>query len=342
MKVNFQDGTCFSSSPDTRTPNQAKQKPDIEILNLEQSPSTASPLLQKALEHDLDRISVKSSPYSPTFRRKRAKSGLAPSPLAVKSSVEEKYLVADCGEDVKKGTYRCKTTKIIPVDSSTDVGTKEKRAMKLKESFLSKDGWAAKARESLGAVRTEGLLSKDGWAAKARESLGAVRTRSFRPTTSSSKAAPPPLQRAKSHRLSVLLEESKEVFMEETFPDYFLHPDSLFFKNSHLFSAIGVVYVCTALPLRMGFGIPSSWASVVINLFLDLFFLVDVGLAFRTAYVDPKTKMMVADPGLVARRYLKGWFAVDFLSSLPISALSLITKSVEDYIFFKIFRFLKY
>jgi hypothetical protein len=59
------------------------------------------------------------------------------------------------------------------------------------------------------------------------------------------------------------------------------------------------------------------------------------------AYVDTKTKMIVADPKQVAARYFQGWLVVDLLSSIPIAALSLVEASVEDYFFFKIFRFLK-
>lgn len=49
----------------------------------------------------------------------------------------------------------------------------------------------------------------------------------------------------------------------------------------------------------------------------DLYFVADILVRFRTGYVDGKTGAVVLDPGLIARRYLRGWFALDCLLSIP-------------------------
>ena len=49
----------------------------------------------------------------------------------------------------------------------------------------------------------------------------------------------------------------------------------------------------------------------------DLYFLADILVRFRTGYVDGKTGALVLDPGQIARRYLRGWFALDCVLSIP-------------------------
>jgi len=102
-----------------------------------------------------------------------------------------------------------------------------------------------------------------------------------------------------------------------------------------------VVYISIFVPIRVGFSIPTEKAEQIIDVLLDFFFLIDMSFNFRTAYIDSDTKIIIADPKLVARRYLSGWFTLDLFSSMPIAVLSLIDESVESLIFFKIFRFLK-
>jgi hypothetical protein len=54
---------------------------------------------------------------------------------------------------------------------------------------------------------------------------------------------------------------------------------------------------------------------------IDLFFLADVALNFRTSFRQHGEK--VTDPGRVARRYLKTLFTVDLLAALPLDVLFL-------------------
>lgn len=42
--------------------------------------------------------------------------------------------------------------------------------------------------------------------------------------------------------------------------------------------------------------------------------------SFRTAYVD-EDDMLVMDPLMIAKRYLKSWFAIDLLSTIPIDLI---------------------
>jgi hypothetical protein len=82
--------------------------------------------------------------------------------------------------------------------------------------------------------------------------------------------------------LSVLLEESKDVVLEDEFPDYFFHPHSRFLQCWNGLSATAVLYIAISLPLRMGFDMSTSFFEKALDCCLDLFFLLDMALNFRT------------------------------------------------------------
>jgi hypothetical protein len=75
-----------------------------------------------------------------------------------------------------------------------------------------------------------------------------------------------------------------------------------------------------------------------IDLFISLIFLTDVVLNFRTA-VDHKGRR-ISSPKEVAKHYLKGWFLIDFVSSLPFELLFLFF-DVERLAIFAVFRMLR-
>ena len=55
---------------------------------------------------------------------------------------------------------------------------------------------------------------------------------------------------------------------------------------------------------------------------VDLIFLIDIIIKFRTTYLDSKLSIEVRDPHAIARRYLKGTFFVDFISSVPFASFA--------------------
>mmetsp|Transcript_5229 Transcript_5229/g.11435 ORF Transcript_5229/g.11435 Transcript_5229/m.11435 type:complete len:751 (+) Transcript_5229:346-2598(+) len=111
-----------------------------------------------------------------------------------------------------------------------------------------------------------------------------------------------------------------------------------------------VVYVCFMVPYMIGFGFlgvePRLWppppavpgleqppappvappfyvpndevrsALKVFDRVIDAVFWVDIGLNFRTAYID-HTAMLVRDGGRIAAHYLRTWFFIDLVASVP-------------------------
>uniref|UniRef100_A0A5B6YZR5 Potassium channel n=1 Tax=Davidia involucrata TaxID=16924 RepID=A0A5B6YZR5_DAVIN len=55
---------------------------------------------------------------------------------------------------------------------------------------------------------------------------------------------------------------------------------------------------------------------------INLFFAVDIVLTFFTAYIDPRTQLLVRDSRKIAMRYLSTWFLIDMASTIPFEALA--------------------
>lgn len=58
----------------------------------------------------------------------------------------------------------------------------------------------------------------------------------------------------------------------------------------------------------------------VIDALVDLTFLIDVILTFRTTYLDTDKGVDETDTHKIAKRYLNGSFTIDFASSVPFAS----------------------
>ena len=97
-----------------------------------------------------------------------------------------------------------------------------------------------------------------------------------------------------------------------------LDPDSTFTSTWDLCSVLMLLYVSAAVPLRVCFGVrvPLWSPTFFVEMVVDLFFLVDVALNFRTAYYD-ENGLRESRPNFIAAKYMKGWFLIDLVSCLP-------------------------
>merc|ERR1719334_785718 len=48
-----------------------------------------------------------------------------------------------------------------------------------------------------------------------------------------------------------------------------------------------------------------------------MMFMVDIGINFRTGFIHPITDVIIIDSRAIVKRYLRGWFFIDFISSVP-------------------------
>lgn len=58
---------------------------------------------------------------------------------------------------------------------------------------------------------------------------------------------------------------------------------------------------------------------VIIDLIVDIMFIVDILINFRTTYVHMGE--VVADPQKIAIHYVKGWFVIDTIAAIPFDLL---------------------
>ena len=73
----------------------------------------------------------------------------------------------------------------------------------------------------------------------------------------------------------------------------------------------------------------SGEAVTIIDALVDLFFLIDIIITFRTTYLDSELSMECRDPAKIRSRYLRGQFLLDFISSVPFNALFQIDDSTS-------------
>ena len=80
------------------------------------------------------------------------------------------------------------------------------------------------------------------------------------------------------------------------------------------------LYTSLSVPMGLGFYAFTDWgvspAGFCFDIFVDVCFIVDLAVAFRTTYYN-REGLLVVDKKLVARQYLKRWFWPDLLASFP-------------------------
>ncbi|CAI0376518.1 unnamed protein product [Linum tenue] len=94
-----------------------------------------------------------------------------------------------------------------------------------------------------------------------------------------------------------------------------LFVDPLFFYLPTIVQAEGST--CMAIDLKLGITV-TCFRTIA-----DVFYLMHIVFKFRTAYVAPSSRVfgrgeLVVDPELIARRYLRTDFFVDFIAALPL------------------------
>ncbi|XP_053087520.1 potassium/sodium hyperpolarization-activated cyclic nucleotide-gated channel 2 [Pangasianodon hypophthalmus] len=62
---------------------------------------------------------------------------------------------------------------------------------------------------------------------------------------------------------------------------------------------------------------------IMFNMASDTLFLTDLILNFRTGILEDDNSHIILDPQVIRRRYLQGWFLVDFISSIPVDYIFL-------------------
>uniref|UniRef100_A0A8C1IPF0 Cyclic nucleotide-binding domain-containing protein n=1 Tax=Cyprinus carpio TaxID=7962 RepID=A0A8C1IPF0_CYPCA len=80
---------------------------------------------------------------------------------------------------------------------------------------------------------------------------------------------------------------------------------------------------------------------ILFNVVSDTFFLMDLALNFRTGIIIEDNSNIILDPKTIKKTYLKTWFIVDFVSSIPVDYIFLIVEKGIDSEVYKTARALR-
>uniref|UniRef100_A0A7N9B1D0 Hyperpolarization activated cyclic nucleotide gated potassium and sodium channel 2 n=1 Tax=Mastacembelus armatus TaxID=205130 RepID=A0A7N9B1D0_9TELE len=80
---------------------------------------------------------------------------------------------------------------------------------------------------------------------------------------------------------------------------------------------------------------------IIFNVVSDTFFLIDLVLNFRTGIVFEDNTEIILDPKKIKKKYLRSWFVVDFVSSIPVDYIFLIVEKGIDSEVYKTARALR-
>eukprot|EP01043_Picozoa_sp_COSAG02_P010774 COSAG02_NODE_386_length_23297_cov_32.396457_6_plen_1111_part_00 len=113
-------------------------------------------------------------------------------------------------------------------------------------------------------------------------------------------------------------------------PRGIIDPDSQFSSIWDMVSVTFLFYVVVTVPLNTSFSVVSElWSpTFFVDLVVDLFFIGDVFLNFRIAFVD-KHGHREGRPWEIAKHYAKGWFVIDIVSCLPVQYVQYIMEASQ-------------
>ena len=104
-----------------------------------------------------------------------------------------------------------------------------------------------------------------------------------------------------------------------------------------------ILYSAVMVPYRICFSADATGWIFVYEQVVTLVFLTDVIFNFNTAYLDEEK--WVLDRGLIAQRYVSGWFWIDAPSSVPVEMIDLLSKGDSSSLgilrFLRLFRLLR-
>ncbi|EQC27413.1 hypothetical protein SDRG_14739 [Saprolegnia diclina VS20] len=104
-------------------------------------------------------------------------------------------------------------------------------------------------------------------------------------------------------------------------PPLMFDPESDLKVKWDLALACCVLYTTAVVPYRVSFSIDATGLFLVVETVIDCAFFVDIMCSFRTGIENPSTGHVYYNKQHIALAYLKGWFLIDFVSTVPISTV---------------------
>eukprot|EP01137_Pigoraptor_chileana_P010643 Opistho-2@60485 len=101
-----------------------------------------------------------------------------------------------------------------------------------------------------------------------------------------------------------------------------IHPKSKFRLVWDVCCILLVLYTLIILPVHVAFYFDgATFGLFVFNSLVDFFFVADIIIIFFTGISDDLNRRIIWDRRTVAMRYVRGWFAIDLISTLPLDII---------------------
>lgn len=101
----------------------------------------------------------------------------------------------------------------------------------------------------------------------------------------------------------------------------FIDPNSAFQKRWNIFILFIIVYNAIVIPLQLGFNKHFGPSIIALDYLVDAFFIADIYFAFYRGYFHEG--LIVKDLGQIKKNYLKNWFLIDVVASMPLDIIAL-------------------
>ena len=122
---------------------------------------------------------------------------------------------------------------------------------------------------------------------------------------------------------------------------YFLfNSTSVFKENWDFLIMITACWNVFMLPIEIAFDSQSEITKTV-NQFVDICFVLDIFIVFRTTIFDEDSGEEIIDWRVIGNQYLRGRFAIDFLSTVPFDSVALWFMDEKNAAQFKLLGILK-
>ncbi|RHY29590.1 hypothetical protein DYB32_005041 [Aphanomyces invadans] len=122
--------------------------------------------------------------------------------------------------------------------------------------------------------------------------------------------------------ISVLVPPKHNVrYRRSLTPPLMFDPDSDTKIKWDLGLALCVLYTTCVVPVRISFSLEASGFIFALEILIDVLFFVDITFSFRTGIVNPTTGLVYYNKTQIAQSYLRGWFLVDFASTMPLESI---------------------
>ena len=214
---------------------------------------------------------------------------------------------------------------------SPDMPTRDRTGSRRESTFLGGLSKGSKRQSRLDGMRRRSTLCGNGQAAK---------------DAAAKDAAEGGQDALAQRRCTIIAPPSLDLELIRVRAARVLHPNSTRKFQWDCVITLLVVYSIIVLPVRIGFDLEAPHDSAIfwIECLIDFCFLADLFVNFRTAFYDD-TGQLVVSHRRIAGRYLRGWFLIDFVSSIPVDLILFIgsksSGSNEAYEQFKLAKLLK-